>query len=98
MLERLTLSDFETHVGRVFEIDHPDGSRVPLGLTEANALRAYAHPLKTRDPFDLLFKAPAPLLAQGIYAFEFGADDRREIFIVPIALQNGIYTYQAIFN
>jgi len=86
----LTLADFEPRLGASFTV--ADG--VSLRLAEVSPLPDSKRP---GGAFRLEFHGPAEAaLSQGIYAFEFGAV-AHDIFIVPIAAQDGGIRYEAIF-
>ena len=88
-----TIASFLPHVGTEFASEI-----VALNLIEASALRSgQSHP-EARPPFRLLFRGPAPMLPQGIHALAHPALGQLALFIVPIAGNEGGFTYEAIFN
>lgn len=76
------------------------GKSVVLKLASVSALRRDPDPrVSLGDSFRLNFQGDASaMLAQGIHNFQFEDGCRMEIFVVPIAVANGVATYQSIFN
>ena len=96
--EKLTCEDFEPHLGSGFTIVDEDVPQLTLTLIEAKQLKPMQNIELPRQPFALLFEAPAPLLPQRIYNFSHDAMGQREIFIVPIAKVENGFQYEAVFN
>jgi hypothetical protein len=95
---KLTCEDFEPHLGSGFTIVDEDVPQLTLTLIEAKQLKPMQNIELPRQPFALLFEAPAPLLPQRIYNFSHDEMGQREIFIVPIAKVENGFQYEAIFN
>lgn len=88
-----TIADFSGRVGKPFEVQAA-GHRLALVLDAAQELPQSA---RAGGSFRLEFTGPFdPMLAQGIFPFQFGGD-RFEIFIVPIARDPRGTRYEAIF-
>lgn len=96
--EKLTLEDFEPHLGSGFTIVDEDVPQLTLALIEAKPLKYMQNIELPREPFTLLFEAPAPLLPQRLYSFSHDAMGQREIFIVPVAKVENGFQYEAVFN
>ncbi|MEO8373937.1 MAG: hypothetical protein ABI471_01840 [Sphingomonas bacterium] len=96
--DTLTYEDFEPHLGSAFTVISEDVPSTTFTLTEAKQLKSMQNIERPREPFSLLFEAPAPLFPQRLYSFSHGALGEREIFIVPIAKVENGFQYEAIFN
>jgi len=96
--EKLTCGDFEPYLGSGFTIVDEDVPPLTFTLTEAKLLKTMQNIELPREPFALLFEAPAPLLPQRLYSFSHEAMGQREIFVVPIAKVENGFQYEAIFN
>ena len=96
--DKLTCEDFEPHLGSGFTIIDEDVPQLTLKLTEAKQLKPMQNIELPRQPFALLFEAPAPLLPQRLYNLSHEAMGQREIFIVPVAKVENGFQYEAIFN
>jgi hypothetical protein len=95
--EVLTIEQFNDKVGQTFALDEADAPAIPLTLTEAKPLRNYAN--AKREPFSLLFTSQGDfVLPQRIYGLRHDVLGPVSIFLVPLNHQDGITTYQAIFN
>jgi hypothetical protein len=95
--ELLTIEQFNDKVGQTFALDEADAPAIPLTLTEAKALRNYAN--AKREPFSLMFTSKGDfVLPQRIYALRHEVLGPLSIFLVPLTHQDGITTYQAVFN
>jgi hypothetical protein len=93
----LTREQFSDKIGQTFVIEEPDFPAIDLTLTEAESLRNYAK--LEREPFNLLFTTQGDfVLPQRIYALRHPALGVSPIFLVPIARQGDVTTYQAVFN
>ena len=96
--EKLTCGDFEPHLGSAFTIVNEDVPPLAFTLTETKLLKTMQNIELPREPFSLVFEAPAPLLPQRIYSFDHEAMGRQEIFVVPIAKVENGFQYEAVFN
>jgi hypothetical protein len=95
--EILTIEQFDDKIGQTFALDEADTPAIPLTLTEAKTLRNYAN--AKRVPFSLMFTSNGDfVLPQRIYALRHEVLGPVSIFLVPLTHQDGITTYQAVFN
>lgn len=95
MIEALTLSHFEPHVGEAFFIDSADIS-VPLMLKTAKTLGTA---LREGGGFTLAFSGPAtPMLPQSIYPLRHATLGTLDLFIVPVGKDKDGILYEAIFT
>jgi hypothetical protein len=95
--ELLTIEQFDDKIGQTFALDEADTPPIPLTLTEAKTLRNYAN--AKRVPFSLMFTSNGDfVLPQRIYALRHEVMGPVSIFLVPLTHQDGITTYQAVFN
>jgi hypothetical protein len=94
MIEKMSLSDFQPHLGEEFTLRLEAHTEIPVELVDAGAWPA--RPAVTRtiggrelsvrpDPFWLVFRGPSePLLPQAMYTLlhpQLGALD--DLFLVP---------------
>lgn len=95
MIESLTISHFEPHVGEVFAV--ADGNAgMFLTLKTATPLGTS---LRDGGAFSLNFVGPAaPLLQQSIYSLRHVTLGTLELFIVPIGKESDGIVYEAIFT
>lgn len=101
-LGELTRQVFEPLVGSDFSVKFADGQELKLKLTEVVRImdRVVSSKLK-REPFAMYFEATDQyFLTQNVYAMTNPGlgDEPLEIFIVPIAREDGICRYEAIFT
>jgi hypothetical protein len=95
MIENLTRSHFEPHVGDVFAIA-TEGADVPLVLNEAKPLGTA---LREGGAFSLSFIGPASsLLPQATYPLRHAVLGEVEIFIVPVGRHKDGVVYEAVFT
>ena len=95
MIETLTCSHFEPHIGDVFTIT-VNGSSLSLTLKAAKPLGTA---LREGGAFALNFAGPAaPLLQQSIYPLRHAALGTLDLFIVPIGREKDGIIYEAIFT
>lgn len=100
MLESLTLETFQPLLNETFQIAELEGESILIELTliEAEAKGQPATP-ESKQPFSLMFQGPTePILAQGIYAFQRGAEPPMALFMVPIGPGSEGTEYQVIFS
>lgn len=89
----LTIDDFRRFEGRSLSVKVGE-EPVQLRL---DALEALPTSVRAAGAFRLEFRGPGqPLLGQGTYDFDLGSE-RREIFIVPIGLDQSGARYEAVF-
>lgn len=95
MIETLTCSHFESHIGDVFTVT-VGGSSLSLTLKAAKPLGTA---LREGGAFALNFAGPAaPLLQQSIYPLRHAALGTLELFVVPIGKDKDGIVYEAIFT
>lgn len=96
-LGELTLDTFAPLIGDSFTIGGPDGTVAETTLDTATALGDRGS--DGRVPFSLIFAGAAgPVLPQGVHRVRHAALGSLELFIVPLAPQDGADRYQAIFS
>jgi len=95
MIDTLTCSHFEPHVGDVFSIAL-NGSSLSMTLKAAKPLGTA---LREGGAFALSFAGPAaPLLQQSIYPLRHAALGTLDLFIVPVGREKNGVIYEAIFT
>ena len=100
MIENLSLATFLPCIGNTFRIQ-AGGQTVALELIEAAALPPGIRPptLARREPFSLVFRAPAGFNApQSIYELHHDRLGPFGVFLVPIGPDATGPRYEAIFN
>lgn len=98
MLEKLTVTDFEPHVGTVFPIQLQEGDPLQTKLISVKKLGEAPKP-EARQAFSLLFQGPRePLLHQQIYPVEHPTAGKLDIFLVPVGEEKDGLLYEAIFT
>ncbi|MEO0825204.1 MAG: hypothetical protein AAFV72_14380 [Cyanobacteria bacterium J06635_1] len=100
MLKTLTLSDFSSLIGNLFQVQDMPGANLQLELMEAVKLGGRTtHTANCPEAFSLLFKGPSDLaLAQRLYRLHHSQLGELGIFLVPIAHHADGMQYEAIFN
>jgi hypothetical protein len=94
-MRALTWDEVAGAEGAIFHVDREGEPSVELTLEKAVELPSAG---RTEGAFRLEFRGPRePLLPQAIYRFTSG-DLRHEIFIVPVAQDDGGTLYEAVFN
>jgi hypothetical protein len=97
MLQDLTPSSFEEHLGSRFRLPLEGGSALELELTKVARLEA--HPGPRQEPFSVFLLGPrVPVLPQRIYRLEHGGMGVLEIFLVPVGPEGAGMLYEAVFN
>lgn len=101
MLDQLTATDFNPHVGTPFTVDA--GSEVViLDLLTVTPLReppARAGAAVRRLPFSLVFRARTPKhLPQGMFALSHERFGRLDVFLVPVGRDAEGLLLEAVFN
>jgi hypothetical protein len=90
-----TVETFAPHVGSDFRAVVSGGEGVMLRLEEAKTGPSAPKVLQ----FSLFFQGPpSPTLSQGLYHLEHDVLGSMDIFLVPIAQDQGAMTYQAVFS
>ena len=98
MLERLTIEEFQPHVGERFVLEGA-GGRVELMLVQAREAPAALHVDQMRKPFSLLFRGPGDRYLQAsMYNLR---NDRmgllEGVFICPVVAPPGGQLGQGVF-
>jgi hypothetical protein len=100
-LDQLTVESFKPAVGSKFALNAGDDTKLELELVDAQAnppQGGAGQGPSERTPFSLTFRGPAePVLPQQIYPLEHGELGKLEIFVVPIGVDAGGASYEAIF-
>lgn len=97
MLGKVTRETFEPRQGEIFRLTDEEAGEVALELTEVRGTGLQGK--AAREQFSLRFHGPRePLLPQRIYRLENAAAGAMDIFLVPIARDDGGATYEAIFT
>lgn len=98
MPDAFTIDRFLPYVGEVFRVVVGEGEEVPLLLTEISRLPSDGSPLRTREPFSLVFHAaPGTSLEQQVYRLERSGMEPFECFLVPIEPDRNGARYEVIF-
>lgn len=85
MLETLTPSFFQEHVGSRFHLALEGSEPLELELGEIVFYEENPEQARRRQPFSLILVGPLrPILPQAIYPLEHAVLGRLEIFLVPI--------------
>ena len=94
----LTENEFSKHVDTDFRVKLETPEPINLRLVEVKsyAKKDEEHPGMER--FSLFFTGPAILLPQNTYSLAHEAMGEFEIFIVPIADDDGGFRYESVFN
>jgi hypothetical protein len=96
-IEQLTIESFRDKIGHAFVVEEEGQPAIALALTVVAPLTNYGH--LARAPFSLQFTSTgAEVLPQRIYPLRHTSLGLQSIFIVPIAKQGDVVTYQAVFN
>lgn len=97
MLQDLTPSSFEAHLGTPFRI-HFGGER-PLEVVLCEVRPHEPHPGPRSQPFSVFFRGPyPPVLPQQIYPVEHERLGTLQIFLVPVGPDGKGMCYEAVFN
>ena len=98
MLAELTHTDFEPHVGTVFDMHLNETECLELELTQVQAAD-HGYPGEARRGFSLIFSSRLPGHApQRIYTLEHPGLGTLELFLVPIGRGVVGMQYQAVFG
>jgi len=98
MLDKLTLEDFEPHLGEVFYIQAAGMESLEAELVEASALAA--GPIGGRQPFSIVLRTGQQdsYLAQAIYRVGQEALGTLDLFLVPLGPDGQGMRYEAVFT
>jgi hypothetical protein len=95
--ELLTIGMFSDKIGDAFVVEVAGIPPLELKLSESRALQNFA--AAARAPFSLHFTSQGDfMLPQGTYALRHATLGLQSIFLVPIARQGNVATYEAVFN
>ena len=98
MLDKLKSSDFEPYRHQKFLIHVGEAAPREAELLQVTELGA-AGPNAQRKPFSLIFRGPRERrLPQRIYKVQHEQLGEMEIFLVPVAVDEKGYQYEAVFN
>lgn len=96
--DAFTMERFLPHVGEVFDVVR-ESDRVPILLSEVSRLATDGSRRRTREPFSLVFHAPAESrLEQQIYRVEKPGIEPFDCFLVPIGPDRFGMRYEAIYT
>ncbi len=105
MLDQVTKSVFDSHVGSQFTIHLETGDTINVELMETKNLGSSVSPdadANNREGFSLLFRGTKanPYLPQQIYKMQHPELGQLDIFLVPIGPeeQGTVMLYEAVFN
>ncbi len=100
--DKLTLVTFSALLRTCFRVEISPTQVVELELVQTTPGGTYAKGgamLPHYESFSLLFHgAQSQPIQQGTYAFEHPQLGKFDLFIVPIAAEDGMLHYQAVFN
>jgi hypothetical protein len=92
-------------IGKIFEVELPDGATAMLKLEDALPYEFHQRrtsrkaPTPKRAPFALYFTGqPAPVLSQAMYLFRSDGETFGSIFIVPVSRDEEGVEYEAVFT
>ena len=101
-LDQLTFAAFQALLNTRFRVSPGPAISVELELVEATATTDAGRrgsAASGYEYFSLVFSGPASQpLAQRMYSFEHEKVGTFDLFIVPIAAEQGRIRYQAVFN
>ncbi|HEX9160078.1 MAG TPA: hypothetical protein VF980_00095 [Thermoanaerobaculia bacterium] len=86
---------FQPHVNSRFDASLPDGSTLPLVLTEVHLVQSN----EKVTQFSLLFRGPAtPLVRQQTLRLDHAQLGQMDFFLVPIGADADGVSYEAVFS
>lgn len=98
MSDEFTLERFLPYVGEVFHVRR-ESLEVPMLLSEITRLANDGFRVRRREPFSLVFHAPAgSSLEQQIYLIEGAGMAPFECFLVPIGPDRFGMRYEAVYT
>jgi hypothetical protein len=93
----LTIAMFSDKIGDAFVVEETGIPPLELKLSDLRPLQNFA--AAPRAPFSLLFTSQGDfMLLQGMYSLRHATLGLQSIFLVPIARQGNVATYEALFN
>lgn len=99
MPDLLSLDTFRARLGEHFTVALAEGGTHTLTLFEATALAPHPFPNKQREPFQLKFRGPGPVvLLQRTHVLHHAELGEVTIFLVPIGQDGPDFIYQAIYT
>lgn len=99
MSDPFTIDRFLPHVGEVFHVVTGESQQMPVLLSEITRLATDGSKLRRREPFSLVFHAPAgSLLEQQVYRIEKPGMEPFECFLVPIGPDAYGMRFEAIYT
>jgi hypothetical protein len=99
MSDEFTLERFLPHVGEVFHVRVQESLAVPMLLSEITRLANDGSRVRRRQPFSLVFHAPAESgLEQQIYVVEKPGMEPFECFLVPIGPDRFGMRFEAVYT
>jgi hypothetical protein len=99
MSDEFTLERFLPHVGEVFNVRVQESLEVPMLLSEITRLANDGSRVRRREPFSLVFHAPAgSRLEQQIYLIEKPGMEPFECFLVPIGPDRFGMRFEAVYT
>jgi hypothetical protein len=104
-LAEYTLELVKPLIGKIFEVELPDGATTMLKLDDALPYEFHQRrtsrkaPVAKRAPFALYFTGSAsPVLSQAMYRFRSDGEIFGSIFIVPVSRDEEGVEYEAVFT
>jgi hypothetical protein len=102
-LNELTFERAKALEGTLFQVETPEGTKVPMRLDEVLLFpmpqQRRRAPARKRDPFSLFFVGPVnPVLPQAMYTFRADGLTLETMFIVPIGQDGEGTDYEAVFT
>lgn len=97
-MQLLSIQNFAGAANQEFEINMGEAA-MTVTLIEVKPLKQHAFPGMMREPFSLLFKsASSIILPQKTYRLRNATMGALDVFLVPVAQDQGAIVYQAVFN
>ena len=97
-MQLLSIQNFAGAANQEFEISMGEAA-MSVTLIEVKPLQQQPYPGMMREPFSLLFKSASPIiLPQKMYRIKNPAVGAIDVFLVPVAQDQGAIVYQAVFN
>lgn len=94
-IDRLTSADFEARRDRPVTL-RAGGESMTLTIAEINPIGASP---REGGAFSVVFSGPTePVVDQAIHTLTFGADERADIFLVPLGPDGEGMLYEAVFT
>lgn len=98
MLDKLTSSDFTPYLNQKFLLHCDEAAPREAELLQVTVLGAAA-PNMQRNPFAIILRGPRDRrLPQMIYKLEHEKLGTLEIFLVPVAVDDKGFHYEAVFS